>query len=66
MISGYPINSLFSEVDTFINNVLERTDCLNILSNTPQSYESLFEVSVCHDIFIRMYDMINSYMIDKE
>lgn len=53
-------NRFILSIDTFLSNILEATNTLNIISNTPVEYESILEVSICHDCITKTYDIINT------
>jgi hypothetical protein len=53
-------NRFILSIESFLNNILEATNTLNIISNIPVDYESLTEVSICHDCITKTYDIINT------
>lgn len=53
-------NDFISSIDIFLNNILDTTNTLNIISDVTEDYKSILEVCVCHDIITNTCDIINS------
>jgi hypothetical protein len=56
-------NDFISLIDIFLNNILDTTDTLNIISDVPINYKSILDVCICHDIITNMYDVINDEVL---